>query len=44
MTCSSSVLPGYTSDAFTGLYEKLKADDRNEYLAEGGFWVPGEAR
>lgn len=38
------VLPGYTSDAFTGLYDKLKAEDRNEYLAEGVFWVPGEAR
>ena len=35
------VLPAYTGDAFTGLYDKLKTEDRDEYLAEGGS---GEAR
>ncbi|QLG12875.1 SAM-dependent DNA methyltransferase (plasmid) [Deinococcus sp. D7000] len=41
----------YISDAFTGLYDKLRAEegedtaeDRDEYLAEGVFWVPREAR
>ncbi|MFN4249452.1 type I restriction-modification system subunit M [Deinococcus sp.] len=41
----------YISDAFTTLYDKLKAEegeetaeDRDEYLAEGVFWVPREAR
>lgn len=40
----------YISDAFTSVYEKLKADkdadeeDADEYLAERTFWVPKEAR
>ena len=40
----------YISDAFTSVYEKLKADknadeeDGDEYLAERTFWVPKEAR
>ena len=40
----------YISDAFTSVYEKLKADkdadeeDMDEYLAERTFWVPKEAR
>ncbi|NQY82389.1 MAG: SAM-dependent DNA methyltransferase [Alphaproteobacteria bacterium] len=40
----------YISDAFNGVYEKLKADenadeeDAEEYLAERTFWVPKEAR
>lgn len=40
----------YISDAFEGLYDKLKADeyadeeDPEEYIAENVFWVPPEAR
>ena len=40
----------YISDAFTSVYEKLKADkdadeeDADEDLAERTFWVPKEAR
>jgi type I restriction enzyme M protein len=40
----------YISDAFSSVYEKLKADeyadeeDAEEYLAERTFWVPKEAR
>jgi type I restriction enzyme M protein len=40
----------YISDAFQGLYEELQQEkhadpeDRDEYLAEGVFWVPPEAR
>ena len=41
----------YISDAFSLRYEKVKADygeetaeDRDEYIAEGVFWVPREAR
>jgi len=40
----------YISDAFQELYNRLAADewadpeDRDEYLAEGVFWVPPEAR
>jgi len=40
----------YISDAFSGVFEKLKADefadeeDAEEYLAERTFWVPKEAR
>ena len=40
----------YISDAFTSVYEKLKADkdadeeDADEYLAERTFWVPKKAR
>lgn len=41
----------YISDAFTLLHDKLEAEegeeaaeDRDEYLAEGVFWVPREAR
>lgn len=41
----------YISDAFAVRYEKVRAEygeeaaeDRDEYLAEGVFWVPREAR
>jgi type I restriction enzyme M protein len=40
----------YISDAFQELYDELQQDeyadpeDRDEYLAEGVFWVPPEAR
>jgi type I restriction enzyme M protein len=40
----------YISDAFTSVYERLKADeladeeDPEEYLAERTFWVPKDAR
>jgi type I restriction enzyme M protein len=40
----------YISDAFTAVYDKLKADehadeeDAEEYLAERTFWVPKKAR
>ena len=41
----------YISDAFSLRYEKVKAEygeetaeDRDEYIAEGVFWVPREAR
>ena len=40
----------YISDAFTSVYERLKADelvdeeDPEEYLAERTFWVPKESR
>ncbi len=41
----------YISDAFTGQFERIKqefgieaAEDRDEYAAEGIFWVPPKAR